>query len=70
MLEFRYSEGQKVRFEISTFEIGYRQSFVKIKKLILFDPKCPCPGICSKNFQKPMSDLKSVHSKEGTCEIS
>ena len=26
----------KVRFEISTFEIGYRQNFVKIRKLLLF----------------------------------
>ena len=30
-----------IRFEINTFEIGYRQNFVKIRKLILFDPKCP-----------------------------
>ena len=26
----------KIRFEISTFEIGYRQNFVKIRKLIIF----------------------------------
>ena len=30
-----------VRFEISTFEIECEQNFVKIRKLILFDPKCP-----------------------------
>ena len=30
-----------VRFKINTFEIGYMQNFVKIRKLILFDPKCP-----------------------------
>ena len=51
MLELGDSEGQKVKFEISAFEIGYRQNFVKIKKLILFDKKCSYPGICSKNFQ-------------------
>ena len=31
----------KVRFEISTFEIGYMQNLVKIKKLIPFVPKIP-----------------------------
>ena len=29
----------KTNFEISTFETGYRQNFVKIKKLILFGTK-------------------------------
>ena len=30
-----------VRFEISTFETRYKGNFVKNRKLILFDPKCP-----------------------------
>ena len=30
-----------VRFEISTFEIGYKQNFVIIRKLILIDSKYP-----------------------------
>ena len=58
------------RFEISTLEIGYRQNVAKIRKLILFDPKCPYLGIWAQNFQKPMSDLTSAHSKWGTSEIS
>ena len=28
-----------VRFEISTFEIGYMQNFVMVRELILFGPK-------------------------------
>ena len=31
----------KVKFEISPFEIWYRQNFVGIRKLIVFGPKCP-----------------------------
>ena len=52
-----------VRFEISIFEIGYRQNFVKIRKLILFDLKYPYSEIWDQNFRKPMSDLKSAHSR-------
>ena len=59
-----------VRFEISTFEIEYRQNFVKIRKLILFDLKCPYLVIWTQDSRKPMSDLKSAHSKQGTCKIS
>ena len=55
-----------VRFEISTFEIGYKGNFVEIRKLILFDPKCPNLGICAQSFGKQMSDLKSALSKWGT----
>ena len=29
-----------VKFEIITFEIGYKGNFVKIRNLIFFDPKC------------------------------
>ena len=39
---------RNVRFEISTLEIGYRQNFDKITKLILFGPKYPNMGICLK----------------------
>ena len=58
-------EPQKVnvRFEISNFQIVYRQDFVKIKKFILFDPKCPYLGIWAQNSWKPMSDLNLAHSK-------
>ena len=59
-----------VRFKISTFEIGYMQNFVKIRKLILFDLKCLLLEIWAQTFQKPMSGLKSAYSKKGTCEIS
>ena len=52
-----------VRFEISTFEIEYRQNFIKVRKLILLDPKCPYLGIWAQNVRKPVSDLKSRHSK-------
>ena len=101
-----------VRFENSTSEIGYRQNFVKIRKLKLFDakclyleiwrfglkhfkntmshlkistlervyvqnfakiimwilfvPKCPNLDIFTQSSGKPMSDLKSAHSKQGT----
>ena len=58
-----------VRFEISTFEIGYRQNFAKIRKLIIFDPKCPYLGIWAQNFQIPMSDLKSAQSKYSAWKI-
>ena len=49
-----------VRFEISIFEIGYMQNFAKIRKLILFDPKCLNLGIWTQNFRKPISDYKSA----------
>ena len=52
-----------VRFEISIFEIGYMQNFVKIRKLILFDPKCLNLGIWTQNFRKPISDYKSASLK-------
>ena len=39
-----------IRFKISTFEIGYMRNFVKIRMLILFDPKCPNFGIWAQNF--------------------
>ena len=42
----------KVRFEISTFNIGYRQNFVKIRKLILFGHKCPNFGDLGSNLSK------------------
>ena len=41
-----------VRFEISTFGIGYRKNFFKIKKLILFDLKRQHLGIQTQNFPK------------------
>ena len=50
--------------EISTFEIGYMRNFTKIRKLILFDSKCPNLGIWVRNFRKTMSDLKSAPSKQ------
>ena len=49
-----------VWFEISTFETGYKQIFVKIKKLIPFGPKCLNLDVWSQNFRKQMSDLKSA----------
>ena len=52
-----------VRFETSTFEIGYRENFVKIKKSIAFGPKCTNLGIWAQTFGKRMSDLKSATSK-------
>ena len=52
-----------VKFEIITFKIGYERNFVKIRKLIPFDPKCSKFGICAQNFGKQMSDLKrDVHT--------
>ena len=36
---------KKVKFEISIFEIAYSQNFVKIRKVIVFDLKCPNLGI-------------------------
>ena len=43
-----------------TFEIGYLRNVVKIRKLLLFDTKCPYLGIGARNFQKSISDLKSI----------
>ena len=51
------------RFEISTFKIGYMRNFIKIKKLILFGPKCPDFGTYARNIRKLLSDLKSASSK-------
>ena len=48
-----------VIFENSTFEIAYRENFVKIKKLIRFGQKCSNLGIWAQKFQKQMSGLKS-----------
>ena len=58
------------RFETNTFEILCYQNFVKIRKSILLDPKCPYLRIWTQNFQKLMSDMKSAHLKQGTCKIS
>ena len=52
-----------VRFEISTFKIGYMRNFVKIRKLILFGPKGLIFGIWAQNVGKQMPDLKSAPSK-------
>ena len=52
-----------VRFEISTFKIGYMRNFVKIRKLILFGPKGLSFGIWAQNVGKQMPDLKSAPSK-------
>ena len=52
-----------VRFEISAFKIGYIRNFIKIRMLILFDPKCPNLGIWSRNVREAISDLKSAPSK-------
>ena len=52
-----------VRFEISTFEIEYKQSLVKINKLIHFGPECPNVGVWAQNFRERISDLGSALSK-------
>ena len=36
---------KNVRFEVSTFEIGYSRNYVKIRKLIRFGAKCSSLGI-------------------------
>ena len=59
-----------VRFEIITFEIGYKWNFVKIRKLILFGPKDLSLDIWAQNLGKRMSDLKSTTSKQSTRETS
>ena len=41
-----------LRFEISTFEIGYMQNYVKIRKLIPFGPKVLSLGIWAHNLGK------------------
>ena len=58
VLDCQEPQKVNVRFEISTFEIGYMRNFVKIRKLIPFGPKCPKLGIYAQNFGKQMSDLK------------
>ena len=40
------------RFENSTFEIGYKQDFVKVRKLIIFGPKMPKFGHLGSKFLK------------------
>ena len=40
-----------VRFEISTFEIGDMPNLVKIRKLILFGPKCQNLSIWATTFR-------------------
>ena len=52
-----------VKIEISTFEIEYIQKFVKIRKLILFGPKCPNSNLWAPTFQNQITNLKLVHSK-------
>ena len=53
MLKFRHLGSKtNVKFEISTFEIGYMRNFVKIRKLIFFGPKCPNLGIWARNLKK------------------
>ena len=52
-----------VRFEISTFEIGYMQNLLQIKKLILFGPKGLSLGIWTQNLGKRMSNLNTAPSK-------
>ena len=54
-----------VRFEISIFETGYKGNFVKIRKPILFYPKCPNLGIGAQNFGKQMPDSISAPSEQG-----
>ena len=51
---------KKVWFEISTFEIRYRQNFVKIKKLIPFGPKRPNLEVWAQTFRERMSHLQSA----------
>ena len=41
-----------VRFEISILETGYKQNFVKIRKLIPFGSKCPNLGTWTRNLKK------------------
>ena len=53
----------RLRFEICTLEIGYRQNFITIRKLVLFSPKCTNLGIWAKIFQKSMSNLNAAPSK-------
>ena len=60
----KYSK-TNVRFEIRTFQIGYRKNFVKIKKIILFDPNSLNFEMWTQNFRKPVSDLKASLSNQG-----
>ena len=53
-----------VKFEISSFEIGYLRNFVKIRRSILVSPKCPNLGILARNFRKQMANLKSAYLKK------
>ena len=41
-----------IRFEISSFEIGFRQNFRKIKKMILLNAKMPLFGNLHSKFSK------------------
>ena len=57
-MKFQNYSKRKVRFETSTFEIGCRQNFVKIKNGILFGQKYSNLGIWAQSFRKPVSNLK------------
>ena len=50
----------KVRFEICSIEIGYKQNFVNIKKLILFGPKYPnlCTSLSKTNVKFEISTFE------------
>ena len=56
------------RFETSTSKTEYKQSFIRITKIILFGPKCSNMGIWAQDFREQMSDSKSVPWKQGACE--
>ena len=42
---------KKGKFKISTSKLGYMQNVFKIRKLILFDLKCPNLGIWARNLK-------------------
>ena len=52
-----------------SFEVAYILDLAKIRKLILFGRKCPNLGIWAQKFQKPVSDLKSAPSEQGTTKF-
>ena len=49
---------KNISFDVSTFEIAYRQNFFKSRKLTLFDAKCPHLRIRAQNFWKHVSDFE------------
>ena len=61
-LDSKFSK-TNVRFEISTFEIGYIRKFVKIRELIIFWPKMSKFAHLGSKCSKTMPDLKSASSK-------